>query len=270
MTDFVDLAAHKVSKYYGAPRDRFCAVRQVSLDLKAGAMVGIVGESGSGKSTLIRLLLGLVSPTDGTVSFNGNDVSGLLRNKQTKVAFRRTVQFVPQDTASSFDPMKTLRDAVRLPAMRLLGLNRQAADKCVDTTLETLSIPPALADRYPREVSGGQRQRFAIARAVVIQPRFLVCDEAVSALDVSVQGSILNLLKDYCETTGAGVAFVSHSLPATAFIANELVVMHRGDVVERGPTQTVLERPNHPYTASLIAAYLGQAAATADIGRTLH
>jgi ABC-type oligopeptide transport system ATPase subunit len=177
---------------------------------------------------------------------------------------------VPQDTSSSFDPMKTLRDAVRMPAMRLLGLDRQAADELVDATLATLSLPTALADRYPREVSGGQRQRFAIARAVVVQPRFLVCDEAVSALDVSVQGSILNLLKDYCESTGAGVAFVSHSLPATAFVANDLIVMNRGEVVERGPTLAVLDRPQHPYTAALLAAYRGQTADAASGDRVTH
>jgi peptide/nickel transport system ATP-binding protein len=233
-------------------------------------MVGIVGESGSGKSSLIRLLLGLAEPTDGSVSFNGTAVSVLLRNKQAKAAFRRTVQFVPQDTSSSFDPTRTLRDAVRQPAMRLLGLDRRTADERVDATLETLSLPAHLADRYPREVSGGQRQRFAIARAVVVQPRFLVCDEAVSALDVSVQGSILNLLKAYCETTGAGIAFVSHSLPATAFMANDLVVMNHGEVVEHGPTQQVLERPNHPYTASLLAAYLGPAGTRSDAGRVTH
>jgi ABC-type oligopeptide transport system ATPase subunit len=270
MMDFVRLNARDVSKYYGGPGERFCALRNVSIDLSAGAMVGIVGESGSGKSTLIRLLLGLVAPTDGTVSFNGSDISVLLRNKEAKTAFRRTVQFVPQDTSSSFDPMKTLRDAVRMPAMRLLGLDRQAADELVDATLATLSLPTALADRYPREVSGGQRQRFAIARAVVVQPRFLVCDEAVSALDVSVQGSILNLLKDYCESTGAGVAFVSHSLPATAFVANDLIVMNRGEVVERGPTLAVLDRPQHPYTAALLAAYRGQTADAASGDRVTH
>jgi ABC-type glutathione transport system ATPase component len=268
MTDFVGLTASSVSKYYGGPQERFCALRNVSLALQAGAMVGIVGESGSGKSTLIRLLLGLVKPSDGTIRLNGVDVSVLLRNKSAKIAFRKDVQFVPQDTASSFDPLRTLRDAVRTPAMRLLGLDRRAADAQVDATLGRLSLPAALADRYPGEVSGGQRQRFAIARAVIVQPRLLVCDEAVSALDVSVQGSILNLLKDYCETTGAGVAFVSHSLPATAFIADELIVMNRGQVVEHGPTHQVLERPNHPYTASLLAAYLGEDAS--DIGGMIH
>jgi ABC-type glutathione transport system ATPase component len=269
MSDFVRLTAQNVSKYYVSPRGRFCAVQDISLDLPAGAMVGIVGESGSGKSTLIRLLLGLAEPSDGTVSFNGADVSVLLRNKQTKIAFRRAVQFVPQDTAASFDPLKTLRDAVRVPAMRLLELDRRSADARVNATLETLSLSAALADRYPGEVSGGQRQRFAIARAVVVQPRLLVCDEAVSALDVSVQGSILNLHKAYCETTGAGVAFVSHSLPATAFVANDLLVMNRGEVVERGPTQQVLDRPHHPYTASLLAAYRGQTVAPTAV-RMMH
>jgi oligopeptide/dipeptide ABC transporter ATP-binding protein len=165
---------------------------------------------------------------------------------------------VAQDTSSSFDPRRTLRDAVRVPVQRLCGLDSRAADERVDRTLELLGLSPALAARRPAEVSGGQRQRFALARALVVEPRLLVCDEVVSALDVSVQGSILNLLKRYCRGQQAGLAFVSHGLPAAAFIADDLAVMHRGRLVEMGDTGGILDHPGHPYTASLLQAHRGR------------
>jgi peptide/nickel transport system ATP-binding protein len=136
-------------------------------------------------------------------------------------------------------------------------LSRSAADDRADETFEMLGLDPAFADRYPYEVSGGQRQRFAIARALVVRPRFLVCDEVVSALDVSVQGQVLNSLKRYSVEHGAGLAFISHGLPATAFISEELAVMYRGKIVEHGPTSRVIREPEHPYTKHLLSAYRG-------------
>jgi peptide/nickel transport system ATP-binding protein len=201
-------------------------------------------------------MVGLESPSGGTVSFDGRDVSTL--DRDGRLELRRAVQLVAQDTSSSFDPRRTLRDAVRLPAQRLRGLSRAAADERVDQTLELLSLPPGLADRRPAEVSGGQRQRFSLARALVVEPRLLVCDEVVSALDVSVQGSILNLLKRYCAQQGAGLVFVSHGLPATAFIADDLVIMHRGRIVEQSRTEAVLAGASHPYSALLLAAHRGR------------
>jgi peptide/nickel transport system ATP-binding protein len=165
---------------------------------------------------------------------------------------------VSQDTSSSFDPLKTLRTSVRTPVMRLLGLGRAEADAEVDRVMADLELPPVLADRYPQHVSGGQRQRFALARALVVRPSLLICDEVVSALDVSVQGSVLNMLRRYCAESGAGLVFVSHGLPATAFIADRIVVMRHGQIVEDGPTSEVLGQPAHEYSRQLLAAYRGR------------
>lgn len=222
-------------------------------------MVGTVGESGSGKSTLARMMVGLEKPTSGSITMDGREISSHLRIRGERHDTRRTVQFIGQDTTSSFDPLRTLRDSVRRPLMVLHGLDAESADARVDDVLRTLELSPAQADRYPGEVSGGQRQRFAIARGLVVEPRILVCDEVVSALDVSVQGAILNVLKKYCRTEKAGLVFVSHGLPATAFIADELVVMLNGRIVEHGTTEQVLGQPQHPYTVGLLRAYRGSA-----------
>jgi peptide/nickel transport system ATP-binding protein len=194
---------------------------------------------------------------------NGRSLTQMLPSRTERLAARRAVQFVGQDTTSSFDPRRTLRDAVRNPAMVLLDLDEEEADARVDETLELLGLDRAMADRKPTGVSGGQRQRFALARALVVKPRLLICDEVVSALDVSVQGAVLNLLKSFCKETHAGLAFVSHGLPATAFIAEEIVVMLHGKIVERGPTSQIIHAPEHPYTARLLAAYRGREAVAA-------
>jgi ABC-type oligopeptide transport system ATPase subunit len=252
----ITLVVDGVSKHYGLRRSsRVVALDDVSVTVDSATSVGIVGESGSGKSTLARILVGLEHPSLGQVSFNGSNVH--LMSPSELLDFRRTVQFVAQDTTSSFDPRRTLRDSVRLPAQKLGGLDKARADERVDETLHQLGLPLELADRKPTGVSGGQRQRFSLARAVVVRPRLLICDEVVSALDVSVQGSILNLLKAYCAEQGAGLVFVSHGLPATAFVSKRLVVMHRGRVVENNLTSRALSEPHHPYSAQLLAAYHG-------------
>ena len=256
MRDVDRLVAAEVTKSYAsASGARMQALDGVTVELCSGRSVGIIGESGSGKSTLARLLLGLSSASSGHVTFNGREMQDILMSSRLKAEFRRTVQFIGQDTSSSFDPLRTLRDSVRTPLRQLCGLSRAGADSRVDEVLGKLSLPLNLADRYPRDVSGGQRQRFAIARAIVVEPRILVCDEVVSALDVSIQGSILNLLKSYCRETGAGMAFVTHSLPAAGFIADELVVMYAGRIVESGSTGQVISASRHEFTARLVQSY---------------
>jgi peptide/nickel transport system ATP-binding protein len=245
----VDLA--HVSRRFGT----HVAVDDVSFRLGLRELTGVVGESGSGKSTLARMVSGLLAPTSGQVTVAGADVTSIMRDRGRRRAFRRRVQFIPQDTTTSFDPLRTLRDAVTLPARVLLGLDRDEAEARVDAMLDQLQLDRNLAARRPHEVSGGQRQRFAIARALIVEPEYLICDEIVSALDVSVQGSILNFVKDYCETRGAGVLFISHGLPATAFLADRIIVMRDGVVVEDGATDDVIDNPGHAYTASLVAAY---------------
>ncbi len=257
MDRFGQLALDAVSKSFGPTHRRHLAVDGVTLEVTPGARIGIVGESGSGKSTLARMMVGLEPPSAGSISFNGVPLPGLLRLRASRLELRREVQFVAQDTTSSFDPLRTLRDSIRVPAQRLAGLDRRAADERVDATAALLGVSPELTDRHPSEVSGGQRQRLAIARALVVEPNLLVCDEVVSALDVSVQGSILNLLKRYCAERDAALVFVSHGLPATAFVSDRLLVMRGGQVVEHGPTSAVLHSPTHPYTRDLLAAFHG-------------
>lgn len=255
--DIATLATDGLVRRFGHGRRAHTAVDQVDLVISRRTRLGIVGESGSGKSTLGLLLVGLESPSAGSVRYEGDDLRELMRTEKTRRAFRRDVQMIAQDTSSSFDPLRSLRHAVATPARQLLDLDRDTANERVDETLLSLGIDPALADRRPHEVSGGQRQRFAIARAVVVRPRFIVCDEVVSALDVSVQGQVLNQLKRYCADHDAGLAFISHGLPATAFISTEIAVMYQGKVVEHGPTEQIIHAPVHPYTKRLLAAYHG-------------
>ncbi|MFT4087692.1 MAG: ATP-binding cassette domain-containing protein [Gordonia sp. (in: high G+C Gram-positive bacteria)] len=257
--DYVQLVATDVRREFGVRRnERHTAVDGVSLTVESGEAVGIVGESGSGKSTLARILAGVDNATTGSVSFNGVAIRSQLRTRSDRLALRRSVQMVAQDTSSSFDPLKTLRSSVRSPTMRLLGLGRDEADRRVEETLRSLELAPELADRYPHQVSGGQRQRFALARAIVVRPGMLICDEVVSALDVSVQGAVLNILRRHCQHSGAGLIFVSHGLPATAFVSDRIVVMLRGRIVEDGRTEDVIHRPQHDYTKRLLAAYRGR------------
>ncbi|PRY11198.1 ABC transporter ATP-binding protein [Kineococcus rhizosphaerae] len=249
------LIADQVVKVYR--RGAAPAVAGIDLEIGPDTALGIVGESGSGKSTLARMLAGLEAPTGGRVLLDGEPLTGLLASRTGRRDVRRAIQYIAQDTSSSFDPRRTLRDSVRLPLLRLLGLDRAAADARVDEVLTSLEIAPHLADRLPRNVSGGQRQRFAIARALVVGPRVLICDEVVSALDVSVQGAVLNHLRRHAVATGCGLVFVSHGLPATAFISSHLLVMKAGQVVEHGTVDQVVDSPRHEYTRTLLAAHSG-------------
>jgi ABC-type oligopeptide transport system ATPase subunit len=238
------------------------ALAGVSLLVDAKTRMGIIGESGSGKSTLARIMVGLETATAGRVAFRGQGISSL--GSADRREFRRAVQLIAQDTTSSFDPRRTLRDAVRRPALNLLGVARRRADELVDEMLAVVGLPPAMAERKPHEVSGGQRQRFSIARALIVKPGLVICDEVVSALDVSVQGTVLNFLKRYCATEGAGLVFVSHGLPATAFVSDTIVVMKNGVIVEQGSTHQILDDAKHPYTQSLIRAHRGPASPSAN------
>ena len=254
---YVALRADGVSRVYGSRWAPFVAVKQLDFEVNSDSAIGIVGESGSGKSTLSRILVGLESASSGEVTYNGANIAKFTQFRTGLLDFRCAVQFVAQDTSSSFDPRRTLLDAVATPLRVLRGRTGSEAMDQIAEVLRLLRLDPAHLKRYPNEVSGGQRQRFALARSLVVQPRILLCDEVVSALDVSVQGAVLNMLKDYCEGNQVGLAFVSHGLPATAFVARELVVMRHGEIVERGETEQVLRDPQHPYTAELLDAYRG-------------
>jgi ABC-type dipeptide/oligopeptide/nickel transport system ATPase subunit len=253
-----------VVKRFGSDRKGHTAVDHLTDRFSNDQQVGIIGESGSGKSTLGRMLCGLETATSGSITFNGEEMADIRASKSRTLEFRREVQLIGQDTTSSFDPRHSLRESIMFPAMSLLGLNQKEAYEKTDAVVEQLGLSPRMADRPAEGVSGGQRQRFAIARALIVEPRILVCDEVVSALDVSVQGGILNFLKKFSREQEAGIIFISHGLPATSFISSELRVMYQGSFVESGPTRRVVTEPEHAYTKKLLAGYLNPALQNAE------
>lgn len=244
-----------VTKRFGSSRHPHTAVDNITDHFLPGRTIGVIGQSGSGKSTLGRMLCGLETASEGSITWNGEEIADIRRSKTKLMEFRRELQMIGQDTTSSFDPRRSLRESIMFPAMHLLGLPAKDAWQRTEEALVRLGLNPSMADRPPASVSGGQRQRFSIARALIVEPSMLICDEVVSALDVSVQGSILNFLKEYVRERGAGIVFISHGLPATAFISDELRVMYQGEFVEQGPTRDVVGSPAHPYTRELLAGY---------------
>ena len=245
------LRAHQVSKTFELPgRGRLVAVDNVDVEVAPGRKLGIVGESGSGKSTLARILLGLIPPDAGTVEVLGTaweTASGLDR-----VRNRRAVQFVSQDPLGSFDPRYTVADIIAEPLRGVL--DGTARRDRVHQVLALTHLEPDLLTAVPRSLSGGQRQRVSIARALALEPQVLVCDEPVSALDVSIQAQILDLLDELNRRTGTSLVFISHDLGVVHHLVDDVLVMQRGRVVEAGPVTSVFTSPQHPYTAELLAA----------------
>jgi oligopeptide transport system ATP-binding protein len=239
---------------HGKPwrKAEFRAVDSVSFRLRKATTLAVVGESGSGKSTLARMALGLLAPTSGTVTFDGRNVAGL--NRADTLAFRRRVQPVFQNPYSSLDPMYSVFRAIEEPLRIHRVGNRHERRAAVRELVEQVALPASVLDRRPRELSGGQRQRVAIARALALRPEVLVCDEAVSALDVLVQAQILDLLAELKEALGLSYLFISHDLAVIRQIADEVLVMQAGRVVEHAPTDEVFIRPQHDYTRQLLAA----------------
>jgi oligopeptide transport system ATP-binding protein len=234
------------------PQLRAVAVDGVSLFVRREETLGIVGESGSGKTTLARCLLRLVEPDRGSVRFDDIDVTHANRAALQRV--RRRMQMVFQDPYSSLNPRVKVGAAISEPA-RVHGLvGREAAPQHVEHLLGLVGLPASAADRYPRQLSGGQRQRVAIARALSVSPEFLVADEPVSALDVSIQAQILNLMDDLLHSLNLTMIFIAHQLSVVRHISDRVAIMYLGRVVESGPTRTVFENPQHPYTAGLLAA----------------
>jgi peptide/nickel transport system ATP-binding protein len=228
------------------------AVNGVSLQIGRGQTVGLVGESGSGKSTLGRAVLRLVPVSGGRVTLDGRDITAL-RGRELRAA-RRQMQMVFQDPYSSLDPSSVIGDSIAEPLREHDGLSRSAAGVRVRELLEVVGLPAGHADRYPHEFSGGQRQRIAIARAVALNPSLVVCDEAVSALDVSTQNQVINLLEDLRTQFGLSYLFIAHDLAVVRHIAHEVAVMYLGHLVETGPTDRVYDAPAHPYTQALLSA----------------
>ena len=228
------------------------AVDGVDLTVEPGRTVGLVGESGSGKSTLGRVLLRLLDPTAGTITFDGADITKL--SSRTMRERRRGMQLVFQDPFSSFDPLATIADSLAEPMRNYLDLSKQEREEKVCDLLRTVSLDPDHRNRYPREFSGGQLQRIAIARALALSPKLLVLDEPVSSLDVSIQADIINLLGDLQEELGLAYLFIAHDLALVRHVSDRIAVMYLGRIVEQGPAEEVYDRPKHPYTEALLSA----------------
>lgn len=235
------------------PRRWVTAVDGVDLEVGAATSVGLVGESGCGKSTLARAVLGLLAPDAGTVEWRGRPV--VRRDAEGLRRMRREAQIVFQDPVGSLDPRMTVGESVAEALEALEGRQpRETGRARVLASLADVGLAPALAGRYPHELSGGQCQRAAIARAIVSRPRLLICDEAVSALDVSVQAQIVNLLAEIRARHGMALLFISHNLAVVRHLCDEVVVLYRGRVVERASRGALFAAPQHPYTRALLAA----------------
>lgn len=248
------LEVRDVKKYFysGRRRPPVKAVDGVSFDVYPGETLGLVGESGCGKSTLARLIVRLLTPSEGHIRFDGQDVVTARGARLRQL--RREMQMIFQDPYSSLNPRLTVRDIIAEPLI-VHGIARgRELDRRVVDLLESVGLRPEHARRYPHEFSGGQRQRIVIARALALEPRLVVCDEPVSALDVSIQAQILNLLQDLQDRLGLTYIFIAHDLAVVQSVSNRIGVMYLGRLVELADADELFERPLHPYTQALISA----------------
>ncbi len=256
MTALLDVRS--VTKRFGG----VAACSEVSVQIQPGEVVGVVGESGSGKSTMANIALGLLRPDAGEVQFQGRRLEDWLG--KDRISFRACVQGVFQQPMAALDSRRTIGWSVAEPmVIHKVGTRRSRAERVAEL-LDSVGLHPALAERRPHQLSGGQAQRANIARALALSPKLLICDEPVSALDVSVQAQVLNLLTDIRERLGVGMLFISHDLAVVRHMCDRLVVMYAGRVVESGGTDAVRDRPAHPYTRALLAAALEPTAETAE------
>jgi ABC-type oligopeptide transport system ATPase subunit len=228
------------------------AVRDIAFRVGRGETLGLVGESGSGKSTTARAILGLVEVAAGTITVDGFDVTRA--GRRLPLSYRRSVQAVFQDPASSLNPKRVVSDAVIEP-LRRHGIGDPGERRSmVAEAFERVGLSPVHLNRYPAELSGGQQQRVAIARALALSPRLVICDEAVSSLDVSTQSQIINLLEDLQDSQGIGYLFIAHDLTVVRHISNRVAVMKGGTIVETAPTEEIFASPRHQYTQALLDA----------------
>jgi ABC-type glutathione transport system ATPase component len=235
----------------GLRRKSFKALHGVSLDVRPGETVGVVGESGSGKSTMGRAVLGLAPVTGGAVRFGGRDISHISRRERRSIAGELQVVF--QDPYSSLNPTLTVGDSLAEP-LRARGVKPAAASARITELLDLVGLPSGATSRLPREFSGGQRQRVAIARALAFNPRLIVCDEPVSALDLTTQARVLELFRELQERTGVAYLFISHDLSVVRVMSHRVAVMREGRIVEWGQGSEVTVAPSHPYTQRLLLA----------------
>ena len=249
-----DLVKHFVARrsVFGRPLAHVKAVDGVSFTVEAGKTLALVGVSGSGKSTVGRLVLRLIEPTAGSVRFDGQDVFGL--GEAALRAFRRQAQLVFQDPYASLNPRMTVADMLSEPlALHDIVPAAQRRERVAEV-MDLVGLEPRFAPRYPHEFSGGQRQRIVIARALAVEPKLIVCDEPVSALDVSIRSQVLNLLRDLQQRLHLAYIFISHDLAVVKHIADHVAVMYLGRIVETAPTDELFANPRHPYTQALLSA----------------
>jgi peptide/nickel transport system ATP-binding protein len=265
------LSVQGVSKVYRLPREslwttapRIQALDDVSLTVQAGSSVGIVGESGSGKSTLARLVMALERPSAGRIELDGQDLNAL--SPAQLRATRAKIQMVFQDPYGSLDPRRTILQTVSEPLAILHGVGRDEQRLRATEALDAVGLRATDLEKYPHEFSGGQRQRIAIARALITRPRLIVADEPVSALDVSVQAQVLNLMQDLQDQFGVTYLFISHDLSVIDLVCDHVVVLQSGRIVEQGDPDTLFSRPEHPYTQRLLAAVPGSHSPAQTLG----
>ena len=242
-----------LKKYFSTPRGMLHAVDDVSFTLDKGKTLGVVGESGCGKSTTGRAILRLLEPTGGEVLFEGEDLNKL--NKEEMRKKRKDLQIIFQDPFSSLNPRKTISQTIA-EALKLnkIVTDKQQMQQRVLELMDTVGLAERLYNTYPHELDGGRRQRIGIARALAVNPKFIVCDEPVSALDVSIQAQILNLMEDLQEKMGLTYMFITHDLSVVHHFSNDIAVMYLGKLIEKAPSDELFKNPTHPYTQALLSA----------------
>ena len=249
------LRVEHLKKYFSTPRGMLLAVDGISFSLKAGETLGVVGESGCGKSTLGRAILRLHEPTDGKVIFNGENI--LEYDKKKMKQTRSDMQIIFQDPYSSLNPRMTVSQSIAAPLI-IQGIyqakEKDKIQKRVDEMMELVGLAKRFANSYPHELDGGRRQRIGIARALSLNPKFIVCDEPVSALDVSIQAQVLNLMQDLQEKLGLTYLFITHNLSVVKHLSNRIMVMYLGQMVELAEPKALFANPMHPYTKALLSA----------------
>ena len=247
------LEVKNLKKYFKTPKGMLHAVDDVNFTIEEGKTLGVVGESGCGKSTTGRAILRLHEPTSGEVIFNGENI--LTKNADEMRLLRRQMQLIFQDPYASLDPRNTVSEIIGEPLklQKLIPNKNERLDKVYEL-METVGLAERLVNTYPHELDGGRRQRIGIARALAMEPKFIVCDEPVSALDVSIQAQILNLMQDLQEKMGLTYMFITHDLSVVHHFADDIAVMYLGQLIEKAPSGMLFDKPTHPYTQALLSA----------------
>ena len=246
------LEVKNLKKYFQTPGGTLHAVDGVNFTIEKGKTLGVVGESGCGKSTLGRVILHLLSSTDGQILFHGKDITNV--SARELKALQRKMQIIFQDPFASLNPRMTVSEIIREPLLVTKMLPKDQIDKRVKEMMDTVGLAQRLTNSYPHELDGGRRQRIGVARALVLNPEFIVCDEPVSALDVSIQAQIINLLLDLQKDMGLTYMFITHDLSVVKYVSHDICVMYLGQLVEKSPATELFKNPTHPYTKALLSA----------------